>query len=475
MLALVTLALAIALVVVVRRKADAPPAVDREALESERRELATTRVRLGEREDRLVLREERVTELASGLQRDREKLDAERSSLDDARSQLGELSANASRELERIAGLDAEAARAEVLAAAEKSARREGQRRAKQIIDDSTADAELLAAKVVTTAVERVASRQVGDSVVSAVELPGEDWKGRIIGREGRNIRAFEQVSGVSLVVDDTPGLVLLSCFDPVRREIARRTLIELVADGRIDPARIEEAHAAASDEVEQLCIRAAQDAIDELGLAAPDAALLPIIGALSFRTSYGQNVLEHSIECAELAGAMAAEIGLDVESARRAAFLHDLGKAVITHGEGSHATEGADLARAHGEPEEVVHAIAAHHNEIEATSPLDVLTQAADAISGSRPGARRESVEAYHRRLTALEEIATRRTGVEKAFALQAGREVRVMVVPEEIDDTECHELARGIADDIERELTVPGRVKVTVIRESRATEIAS
>ena len=357
---------------------------------------------------------------------------------------------------------------------AETSAWDDAQRRAREISDEVIQRAEAEASRIVAIAIERVAVAQTAEAVVTTVELPNEEMKGRIIGREGRNIRAFEQLTGVTLMVDDTPGVVLLSCFDPVRREAARQTLAELVADGRIDPVRIEEVHDKATRNLEQTCIQSAQEVIDELGLRGIARELLPTIGALRFRTSFGQNMLEHSAECAKLAGAMASELGLEVETCRKAAFLHDLGKAVITHGEGSHALEGAELARRHGQDDVVVHAIAAHHNEVAAETAVDVLVQAADAISSSRPGARHESVDAYVRRLERLEEIATRRPGVERAYAMQAGREIRVMVLPERVDDRAAQQLARQIADDVEHELTYPGRIRVTVIRETRATEMA-
>jgi ribonuclease Y len=298
--------------------------------------------------------------------------------------------------------------------------------------------------------------------------------KGRIIGREGRNIRAFEQVTGVNVMIDDTPESVLLSSFDPVRRETARITLTELVKDGRIHPQRIEEVHERSKSQIEQQCLRAAEDAMTEVGISDLHPALVPILGTLRYRTSYGQNVLKHLVECAHIAGLMAAEMGLDVAQCKRSAFLHDIGKALTHEVEGSHAIVGADLARKYGEHPDVVHAIEAHHNEVEVRTVEAILTQAADAISGSRPGARRESIEAYVQRLERLEEIAGARDGVEKVFAMQAGRELRVMVIPEVVDDIEAQVLARDIAKQIEEELTYPGQIRVTVVRESRATETA-
>jgi ribonuclease Y len=311
--------------------------------------------------------------------------------------------------------------------------------------------------------------------VVRAVPLPEEAMKGRIIGREGRNIRAFETVTGVDLIVDDTPGVVLLSCFHPLRRETARLTLEKLVADGRINPHRIEEAYEASRREVEQQCVRAGEDALLEVGISDMHPELVALLGQLRYRTSYGQNVLAHLVESAHLAGMMAAELGADVPLAKRCALLHDIGKALTHEVEGSHAVIGAQLARRYGECEEVAHAIEAHHNEVEARTVEAVLTQAADAISGGRPGARRASMESYVKRLQRMEEIAYAVSdGVEKVFVMQAGREIRVMVQPEAVDDVQAQVIARDIAKRVEEELTYPGQVRVTVIRESRAVETA-
>jgi ribonuclease Y len=310
--------------------------------------------------------------------------------------------------------------------------------------------------------------------VVAAVHLPSDDMKGRVIGREGRNIRSFEQVTGVNVVIDDTPETVLLSCFDPVRREVARLTLEELLADGRIHPARIEEVHGRQAQAVEELCVRAGEDAALEMGISDLHPELVATMGRLRYRTSYGQNVLKHLVESGHAAGLLADEIGLDRALCVRGAFLHDIGKALTHESEGSHALVGAELARRYGESEDVVHAIEAHHNEVEPRTVEAVITQAADAISGARPGARRESLEAYVQRLHNLEEIASSKPGVERVFAMQAGRDVRVMVKPDEVDDIAAQMLARDLAKQFEEELTYPGQIKVTVIRESRATEVA-
>jgi ribonuclease Y len=298
--------------------------------------------------------------------------------------------------------------------------------------------------------------------------------KGRIIGREGRNIRSFEQTTGVNLIIDDTPEAVLLSCFDPVRRETARLTLDSLVLDGRIHPSRIEEIYERSKGEVAELCERAAEDAMADVGITDLHPELVRTMGLLRYRTSYGQNVLKHLVETAHIAGIMSAELGLDPAEIKRGAFLHDIGKALTHELEGSHALVGAELARRYGESEEVVHAIEAHHNEVPPRTIAAVLTQAADACSGGRPGARRESLESYVKRLERIEQIASGKPGVDKVFAMQAGREVRVMVAPEQIDDLSAQLLAREVAKQIEDELVYPGQIRVTVVRESRATEIA-
>ena len=378
------------------------------------------------------------------------------------------------RELERIAGLTAEAARAELVDAIETQAKRDAALLIRDIEADARATAETRARHVVVEAIQRVASEQTAESVVSVLHLPSDEMKGRIIGREGRNIRAFESVTGVNLIIDDTPEAVLLSCFDPVRREVGRLTLEKLVLDGRIHPHRIEEVFEASRGEVERLCQRAAEDALVEVGITDIRPELVTLLGRLRYRTSYGQNVLKHLIETAHVAGIMAAELGLDIPLIKRCAFLHDIGKALTHEVEGSHAIIGADVARKYGEIDEVVHAIEAHHNEVAPQTVEAVLTQASDACSGGRPGARRESLEAYVKRLERIEEIAVTKPGVEKVFAMQAGREIRVMVRPDDVDDIGAAVLARDVAKQIEEELTYPGQIRVTVVRESRATEVA-
>jgi ribonuclease Y len=356
----------------------------------------------------------------------------------------------------------------------EEQVRRESAIMGRRIEAEAEATAKSRARAIVAEAVQRVASDQTAQSVVSVVHLPAEEIKGRIIGREGRNIRAFETVTGVNVIIDDTPEAVLLSCFDPVRREVGRVTLLSLIEDGRIHPHRIEEAFERAQDEVEALCRRAAEDALIDVGIGELHPELMTMLGHLKYRTSYGQNVLGHMVETAHIARGMAYELGIDPTVLVRGAFLHDIGKALTHEARGSHAIVGAELARHYGESDEVAHCIEAHHDEVSPATVEAVLTQAADACSGGRPGARRESLESYVQRMERIEAIASAKKGVEKVFAMQAGRELRVMVKPEVVDDLEAHLIAREVAKQIEEELTYPGQVRVTVIRESRATEIA-
>jgi ribonuclease Y len=378
------------------------------------------------------------------------------------------------RELERIAGLTADAARSELVDVIEGQAKREAAILIRDIENDARTTADTRARQIVVDAIQRIASEQTAESVVSVLHLPSDEMKGRIIGREGRNIRAFESVTGVNLIIDDTPEAVLLSCFDPVRREVGRLTLEKLVLDGRIHPHRIEEVFDAARNEVQRLCDRAAEEALVDVGITDIHPELASLLGRLRYRTSYGQNVLKHLVETAHIAGIMAAELRLDVPTIKRCAFLHDIGKALTHEVEGSHALIGADLARKYGESDDVVHAIEAHHNEVMPQTVEAVLTQASDACSGGRPGARRESLEAYVKRLERIEEIAAGKAGVDKVFAMQAGREIRVMVRPEEVDEIGAAVLARDVAKQIEEELTYPGQIRVTVVRESRVTELA-
>jgi len=456
-------------------------AVQTDALARQRSEIEQRASELTTREDELARSRREAVDHETGLVRQqdevlrrlesvaRRELEVERRTEELAGSE------SVAREmLERLAGLSAEDARTALMTRVEHEARLSAAALTRTIEADARSGAESRARRVIVECVQRLASEQTTESVVTTVPLPGEEVKGRIIGREGRNIRAFEQITGVNVMIDDTPEAVLLSCFDPVRRETARIALLDLVRDGRIQPARIEEAYARSLATVEERCLKAGQDALVEMKITDMSPALVPSIGALQYRTSYGQNVLKHLIECGHLAAMMAAELGLDVDTCRRAAFLHDIGKALTHEVEGSHAIVGADLARRHGEHPDIVHAIEAHHNEVEPRTVEAILTQAADAISGARPGARRESLEAYVHRLERLEQIAGDRPGVDRVFAMQAGREVRVMVRPDILSDADAAAVARDIAQQVEAELTYPGTIRITVVRESRATELA-
>ena len=450
-----------------RRKAE-------DELSAVKDEIRQLRGDLERREQRIGEREQRLDDESRRLEARGQALDARRNEIEERAKALAEADAKARSELERVAALTADRAKTELVAAIENQAKREAAVSVRDIESAARTEADKRARKIVTLAIQRVAVEQTSESVVSVMHLPGEEMKGRIIGREGRNIRAFESVTGVNLIIDDTPEAVLLSCFDPVRREIGRLTLERLVTDGRIHPQRIEEAYERGKAEIEQICQRAGEDAMTGLGITDMHPELISLLGRLRYRTSYGQNVLAHLTESAYIAGMMASELGLNPVLLRRCAVLHDIGKALTHEVEGSHALIGAEIARKYGESDDVVHAIEAHHNEVEVRTVEAVLTQAADAISGGRPGARRESLEMYVRRLERLEQIAVEKEGVEKVFAMQAGREIRVMVKPEQVDDIQAQVIARDIAKQVEEELTYPGQIRVTVVRESRATEFA-
>jgi ribonuclease Y len=464
-----------------KRTAEAEVARLTDELRETERQLATQAVRLDETQAKLDAQAARLEADAAELDRAVRQLAERQRELDLLDGQLtvrlaeiDEREANQIREIERVAGLTAEEAKAELITAVEASARRDAAVLVRSIETEARAEGTERARAVVVEAVQRVASEQTTETVVSVLHLPGDEMKGRIIGREGRNIRAFEAVTGVNVIIDDTPEAVLLSCFDPVRREVGRLTLEKLIVDGRIHPHRIEEIYENSKAEVDELCLRAARDALAEVGVSGLDEHLLPTLGRLKYRTSYGQNVLGHLIETAHIAGVMAAELGLEPTLIKRCAFLHDIGKALTHEVEGSHAIIGAELLRKYGESEAVAHAVEAHHNEVQPRTIEAVLTQASDTCSAARPGARRESLETYVKRLARIEEIANAKPGVEKVFAMQSGREVRVMVQPSEIDDLAAQVIAREIAKQIEDELTYPGQIRVTVVRESRATEVA-
>ncbi len=425
-------------------------------------------------ENRVLQREESLDRRNDALDRREHQLSSQAGQLDRRQSDLEELIKQQTTELERISALSSDEAHKELL----DRVRQDTVREEAQILRESEqrvrAQADKTAREIVTTAIQRCAADQAGEVTVTTVHIPSDDLKGRIIGREGRNIRTFEQVSGVSLVIDDTPETVLLSSFEPVRRETARVALENLIADGRIHPARIEEMYKKAETLVQQRVQEAGEQAAFDAGIHDLHPEIVKTLGALRYRTSFGQNVLQHSKQVSELCGIMASELGLDPTIFKRAGLLHDIGKAIDHEVEGPHAVIGADLARRYGERPEVVHAIEAHHADVEPNTILDQLVMAADAVSAARPGARRESAETYIKRLQKLEEISNAHEGVERTYAMQAGRELHVMVQPEKISDSEATVLAHDIAKQIEDEMEYPGQVRVVVIRESRAVDVA-
>lgn len=436
----------------------------------------------------LIKQEERSVQAEDRLSRTQEKLDRKLDDLERRERAMGQRERGAERlhreaeelktqqhtELLRIAALTMEEARAQILAQVEATTRDDAARLMRQIDTEVRDDAEKRAKKIISTTIQRLASDYVADITVTTVPLPSEELKGRIIGREGRNIRAFEQITGVDIIVDDTPEAVTLSCHDPVRREVARLALTKLLKDGRIHPARIEEVVEKTRQEIEQVMREEGERVAYEAGVQGLHPDLIKIMGRLKYRTSYGQNVLQHSLETALLAGTMASELGANVQIAKTAALLHDIGKAVDHEVQGPHALIGADIARRLGRSAAIVHAIAAHHAEEEPQTVEAFVVAAADALSGGRPGARRETLDLYIKRLEALETVATSFPGVQRAFAIQAGREVRVLVQPDTIDDLGSLTLARDVAKKIEESLQYPGQIKVTVIRETRAVDYA-
>lgn len=425
-------------------------------------------------ESRIMQREESLDRRNDALDRREHQLSSQAGQLDRRQSDLEGLVKKQTSELERIASLSQDEAHKELLDRVRKDTVREEAQILRESEQRTRAQADKTAREIVTTAIQRCAADQAGEVTVTSVHIPSDDLKGRIIGREGRNIRTFEQVSGVSLVIDDTPETVLLSSFEPVRRETARVALENLIADGRIHPARIEEMYKKAETLVNQRVQEAGEQAAFDAGIHDLHPEIIKTLGALRYRTSFGQNVLQHSKQVSELCGIMACELGLDPTAAKRAGLLHDLGKAIDHTVEGPHAVIGADLARRYGERPEIVHAIEAHHADVEPNTILDQLVMAADAISAARPGARRESAETYIKRLQKLEEISNAHEGVERTYAMQAGRELHVMVQPEKISDAQATVLAHDIAKQIEDEMEYPGQVRVVVIRESRAVDVA-
>jgi ribonuclease Y len=450
----------------------------REAIEKERNE---RRQELTEQEKRLLQREtnldrkvellERKTEELAG--KERELLEREKE-LHKLQSELDELKRQWLQQLQRVAGLGAEEAKNLLLAQLQSEVSEEAAALTRRILEEAKQNAEREAKRTITIAIERCASNHVASATSCIVTLPNEEMKGRIIGREGRNIRAFEAATGINVLIDDTPQAVVLSGFDPMRRELARQTLERLIADGRINPARIEEEVLKVSEEMQESIRKAGEEAVLRLHLQKVHPELIKLLGRLKFRHSFAQNVLDHSIEVAELEGMMAAELGLNQQIAKRVGLFHDIGKAVDHEVEGSHAIIGAELLKKYGEPEEVWQAVACHHHEVEPLTIYGILAGAADAISASRPGARSESMELYLQRLEKLEQIANSFAGVERSYALQAGREIRVFVQPSQVSDDQAMQLARAIAKKIEAELQYPGQIKVSVVRETRAVEYA-
>jgi len=425
-------------------------------------------------EHRVQQREESLDKRTASLDKREQQISSLQGQVEHRQERLVKAEEEVNKRLENVAGMTPEQAKAELL----KNLKVEVAHESAAIIRDSEArtkaEADKTARSILSLAMQRIASEHTVESTVSAIPIPSDDLKGRIIGREGRNIRSFEQITGTNLIIDDTPECVTISCFDPVRREIGRVTMENLISDGRIHPARIEEMFAKAEKLVNQRVQEAGEQATFDTGIHDLHPELVTTLGRLRYRTSYGQNVLNHSLEVAYLSGIMASELGLDPVPAKRAGLLHDIGKAIDREVEGNHAVIGADLARRFGEKDVIVHAIEAHHNDVEPNSVLDVLVQAADAVSAARPGARKETLDAYIKRLEKLEEIAKSYDGVERTYAIQAGREVRVMVQPEVVDESTTVVLAHDIAQRIENELQYPGQVKVVVIRESRAIGIA-
>lgn len=437
-------------------------------------ELKERRAEVTRMERRVNQKEENLDKKSEALDRKNEQLEKKLKENDEVREQIEQVLSAQQQRLEQISGITAEQAKEELIASVESEVKHDLAKRLDELENQFREEADEKARNIITLAIQRCAADQVSEATISAVPLPNDEMKGRIIGREGRNIQKLETLTGVELIIDDTPETITLSGFDPVRREVARLSLEKLIADGRIHPARIEEMVEKSKREVDAVIKQAGERATFEVGIHGINPEMVKLLGRLRYRTSYGQNVLKHSVEVAFLAGMMAEELGVDAVTARRAGLLHDIGKAFPHDAEGSHVQLGVEVAKKYKESKDVIHAIEAHHNDVEPKTVIAVLVQAADAISAARPGARREDLENYIKRLTKLEEIAESFGGVEKAFAIQAGRELRVMVKPEEVNDDGMTVIARDMAQKIKEEVKYPGQIKINVIRESRAVDYA-
>ncbi|MEW5957868.1 MAG: ribonuclease Y, partial [Chloroflexota bacterium] len=438
------------------------------------KEIARKRQEVERQEERLQKRQENLDRRFENLDRKEKILNKRQGQIDKRTNELDRLNEQRLAELERVSSLTRDEAKEELLKMVEVDARQDMARVIRQVEADVKADADRKAREIVTLAIQRIATEQVSETVVSAVPLPSDDMKGRIIGRQGRNIRAFENATGVDVIVDDTPEAIILSGFDPVRREVARLAMSRLITDGRIHPARIEKLVLKAREEVNQTIQEEGERAAYEAGVHRLHPDLIKLLGRLKFRTSYGQNQHAHAVEASRIAVIVASEVGADVEICREGALLHDIGKAVDHEVEGPHAIIGGDIAKRCGVNSKVINCIASHHHEIEQESLEAVIVEIADAISGARPGARRESLESYVKRIKALEDVAHSFKGVEEAFAIQAGREIRIIVRPEDVDDYAAIKMSKDIARQVEDSLEYPGQIKVTVIRETRAVDYA-
>jgi ribonuclease Y len=447
--------------------------LDREA-QAQKSEILQIERKLQEQESNLNRRAEVLDKKERDQKRLERELETKSAGLDERERELVRILAEQNARLQRISGMTADEAKQQLITNMENEARSDAAKRLQEIREDLNRNADREAREILTLAIQRCAADHSAESTVSVVHLPSDEMKGRIIGREGRNIRAFETATGIDVIIDDTPEAVILSGFDPVRREVAKRALTRLVTDGRIHPGRIEEVVAKVQKEVDEQIVTLGEGAILEAGLHGIHPEIVKLLGRLQYRTSYGQNILQHSKEVAWICGMIAAQLGFDVQLAKRSGLLHDLGKAVTHEVEGAHAQISMDLAQKYGEPEEVIRAVGYHHHDVTVENLYAALVMAADAVSGARPGARRESIENYVKRLEALEKIANSFPGVERSFAIQAGREIRIIVEPKHVDDARALQLASDVARKVEKELQYPGQIKVVVIRETRAMEYA-